>query len=157
LVAAAEAGVAVERLALIPRPGPDWVDTVGALLDGLDIVVVATPSGVAPALATRLAAKTRQRGGVLIPVGTWPGADLILEVESSSWHGLGTGLGRLRRRSVEVVAHGRGAAARPRRAALWLPGLHGALAAVDSSACLDSLARLDPMPDHYPPILEKSA
>src|SRR5687768_13037970 len=32
LVAAAEAGVALPRLALVPHPGPDWVDAVGALL-----------------------------------------------------------------------------------------------------------------------------
>jgi hypothetical protein len=117
----------------------------------VDIVVVATAAGVAPALAIRLAAKARQRGGVLIPVGPWPGADLTLEVVGGSWHGLGTGLGRLRRRSVEVVANGRGAAARPRRAAIWLPGPFGAPAPVDS------LSRLDSMPAHQSPILEKSA
>jgi hypothetical protein len=126
LVAAAETGVAVDRLALIPRPGPDWVDTVGALLDGMDIVVIATPAGVPAQLATRLAAKTRQRGAVLIPVGAWPGADITFEVGGGSWHGLGQGLGRLRRREVEVVVHGRGAATRARRAHLWLPGPQGA-------------------------------
>ena len=73
-------GVAVDRLALIPRPGPDWVDTVGALLDGMDIVVIATPAGVPAQLAARLAAKTRQRGAVLMPVGAWPGADITFEV-----------------------------------------------------------------------------
>jgi hypothetical protein len=128
LVAAAEAGLAVDRLALIPRPGPDWVDAVGALLDGMDIVVIATPAGVPAQLATRLAAKTRQRGGVLIPVGRWPGADITLEVVGGSWHGLGEGPGRLRRREVEVVAHGRGAATRARRAHLWLPGPQGTAA-----------------------------
>jgi hypothetical protein len=127
LVAAAETGVAVDRLALVPRPGPDWIDTVGALLDGMDIVVIATPAGVPAQLAARLAAKTRQRGAVLIPVGAWPGADITLEVVGGSWHGLGQGLGRLRRRDVEVVAHGRGAATRARRAHLWLPGPQGTL------------------------------
>jgi hypothetical protein len=126
LVAAAEAGVVTDRLALVPSPGPDWVDTVGALLDGLDIVTVATPGGVAPQLAGRITARARQRGAVLVAVGAWPGADVTLEVVRGAWHGLGQGEGRLRRREVEVVASGRGAAARPRRARLWLPGPSGA-------------------------------
>ncbi len=126
LVAAAEAGVATDRLALVPHPGPDWVDAVGALLDGLDIVAVGTPGGVAPQLATRIAARARQRGAVLVAVGAWPGADVVLQVIRGSWHGLGEGAGRLRRREVEVVASGRGAAARARRARLWLPSLSGA-------------------------------
>jgi hypothetical protein len=128
LVAAAEAGVVTDRLALVPSPGPDWIDTVGALLDGLDIVAVTTPGGVAPQLAGRITARARQRGAVLIAVGAWPGADVTLEVVRGAWHGLGQGVGRLRRREVEVVASGRGAAARPRRAHLWLPGPSGALA-----------------------------
>jgi len=122
LVAAAEAGVVVDRLALVPNPGPEWPSVVAALLDGVDIVVTATSGPVAATVASRLAARARQRGGVLVPVGRWAGADLILEVVGGAWHGLGEGGGRLRRREVEVLAHGRGAAARARRARLWLPG-----------------------------------
>jgi hypothetical protein len=125
LVAAAEAGVSVQRLALVPHPGPDWVETVGALLDGLDIVALATPGGVAPQLATRITARARQRGAVLVAMGAWPGADVSLDVVRGAWHGLGQGVGRLRRREVEVVASGRGAAARSRRVRLWLPGVSG--------------------------------
>ena len=36
LVAAAEAGIALERLALVPYPGADLVAVTAALLDGLD-------------------------------------------------------------------------------------------------------------------------
>jgi hypothetical protein len=126
LVAAAEAGIAMERLALVPHPGPEWAGVVGALIDGVDLVVTATPMGVPAQLASRLAARARQRGGVLVPVGRWPGADLTLEVVGGSWHGLEQlGRGRLRGREVEVVAYGRGAAARPRRTHLWLPGPTG--------------------------------
>jgi hypothetical protein len=121
LVAAAEAGVAVERLALVPYPGPDWTGVVAALLDGVDIVVVATPGQVSAQVASRLTARARQRGAVLVPVGRWPGADLILEVAGATWHGLGLGRGRLRARELSVVAHGRGAATRPRRVEVWLP------------------------------------
>jgi hypothetical protein len=122
LVAAAEAGVAVHRLALVPSPGPDWAAVVAALLDGVDIVAVATPGGVPAQVASRLTARARQRGVVLVPVGRWPGADLTLETVATTWHGLGQGRGRLRRHELTVVAHGRGAAARARRAQLWLPG-----------------------------------
>jgi hypothetical protein len=128
LVAAAEAGVAVERFALVPHPGPDWPAVVAALVDGVDIVVVATPGSVAAPVANRLTARARQRGAVLVPVGQWPGADLTLEVTGSAWHGLGRGRGRLRTRELEVYVHGRGAAARGRRATLWLPGGTGGVA-----------------------------
>lgn len=122
LVAAAEAGVALHRFALVPHPGPDWAAVVAALIDGVDIVIVTTPTGVPASLATRLAARARQRGCVLVPLGRWPGADVTLEVVRASWHGLGSGRGRLRAREVELVVRGRGAAARPRRSLLWLPG-----------------------------------
>lgn len=126
VVAAVEAGVVIERLALLPHPGPEWVDAVGALIDGLDIVAVGVPGGVAPRLAARIMARARQRGSVLVVLGAWPGADVTLQVTAATWHGLGAGVGRLRRREVEVVASGRGAAARLRRARLWLPGPSGA-------------------------------
>ena len=128
LVAAAEAGMAVERFALVPHPGPEWAGVVAALLDGVDIVVTATPGGVPAQVASRLVARARQRGGVLVPVGQWPGADVTLEVASDEWHGLGQGRGRLRSREIEVVAQGRGAATRARRVSLWMPGVVGAQA-----------------------------
>ena len=122
LVAAAEAGVAVERFALVPWPGAEWTSVVAALLDGFDIVVVATPGSVPAAVADRLAARARQRGSMLVSVGRWPRAEVSLEVAGSVWHGLGSGRGRLRGREVEVVAHGRGSAAKAHRIHLWLPG-----------------------------------
>jgi hypothetical protein len=123
LVAAGEAGLAIDRLAMVPNPGPEWAPVVAALLDGVDIVVTATPGQVSASMAGRLAARARQRGAVLLPMGAhWPGADLTLEVVRGAWHGLERGRGRLRRYEAEVLAYGRGAAARPRRAHLWLTG-----------------------------------
>jgi hypothetical protein len=121
LVAAAEAGLALERLALVPAPGPEWASVVAALLDGVDIVVLATPGGISAQVASRLTARARQRGVVLVSVGRWPGADLVLEATGTAWHGLGQGRGRLRSRETEVVAHGRGAATRARRVHLRFP------------------------------------
>jgi hypothetical protein len=121
LLAAAELGVALDRLALVPNPGPEWPTVVAALIDGVDVVVVAAPGAVAAPVADRLAARARQRGSVLMPYGPWTGADVTLHIERGAWEGLGRGRGRLRRRRVTVAARGRGAAARPKEATVWLP------------------------------------
>ncbi len=120
-VAAGEAGINLDRLALVPYPGPDWPAVVAALLDGFDLVVTAPPGRVGADVAGRLSARARQRGSVLLAVGGWAGAELVLAPTASAWEGLGQGRGRLRRRELTVVAHGRGAATRPRYAHLHLP------------------------------------
>jgi hypothetical protein len=121
LVAAEETGLVLSRVALVPSPGPDWVGVVAALLDGVDLVVAATAGPVPAGTASRLAARARQRGSVLLAYGPWPGADLTLAVADADWHGLGQGRGRLRRHELTVAVSGRGGAARPRRAVLQLP------------------------------------
>lgn len=121
--AAGEMGVALDRLALVPDPGRDWPAVVAALVDALDVVLVAPPAQSRPRAgdARRLGARVRERGGVLVALGAWEGADVRLAVTHRQWLGLGDGHGRLRACRMEVVAEGRGAAARPRRAELWLP------------------------------------
>jgi hypothetical protein len=130
IVAAAETGIALERLALVPAPGTRaWPTVVAALLDAVDVVLVRPPAGLPAGQARRLAARARERGAVLVPLGTWSEpADLRLAVAASAWHGLGQGNGRLQARWVEVVVGGRGAAGRERRARLWLPGPDGTIA-----------------------------
>ncbi|HCT78133.1 MAG TPA: hypothetical protein DGT23_16470 [Micromonosporaceae bacterium] len=123
LVAADELGIALERLALVPHPGPQWTTVVATLLDGFDAVVVAPAGPVAAPVRTQLAARARQRGSVLIPfAASWEGADVCLTPEQAVWYGLGQGTGRLRSRELTVCARGRGSAERPRRTTLWLPG-----------------------------------
>jgi hypothetical protein len=122
-LAAAESGIALDRLALVPNPGPDWPTVVAALIDGVDVVVAAVPGPVSASIASRLVARTRQRGSVLMPFGHWDGADVTLQVRHGMWEGLGAGRGRLRRREVTITARGRGAAARPREITLWMPGV----------------------------------
>lgn len=119
--AAAESGIELGRLALVPDPGPEWVTVVAALLDGLDIVVVRPPGPVTAPLARRLAARARQRGSVLISYGSWAGAEFTLRVAGQRWHGLEAGRGRLRARELTVVGAGRGAATRPREVRMWWP------------------------------------
>jgi hypothetical protein len=136
LVAAAETGVALERVALVPYPGADLVAVTAALLDGLDLVAVACPAERGSALRAadrqRLSARARQRGAVLLPLGLWPGADLELGCEQGEWRDVagGAGGGRLRTRRVEVRLRGRGVAPAGRRTRLLLPGGAGQPAAV---------------------------
>jgi hypothetical protein len=127
VVAAAEMGVALDRLALVPAPGPEWPVVVAALLDALDLVVVAPPERMRGSDARRLSARARQRGSVLVPFGQWECADVRLSMDGGIWTGLGSGHGHLQARRVTVSAEGRGSAARPRRIQLWLPALGGAI------------------------------
>ena len=133
-LAAAQAGVVLERLALVPYPGPEWTTVVAALLDGVDIVVIAPPAPATARVASRLAARARQRGSVLMPYGRWEGADLTLTTDRGVWEGLGAGRGRLLRRELAITARGRGAAGRPSRVRVWLPDDSGRLAAVPAPA-----------------------
>src|SRR5215216_2758058 len=130
VVAAAETGVVLERLALVPAPGARaWPTVVAALLDAVDVALVRSPPGLPSAQIRRLIARARERGAVLVPLGPWPEpADLRLAVTASAWHGLGQGHGSLHSRVAEVVATGRGAATRERRTLLWLPSPDGTIA-----------------------------
>jgi hypothetical protein len=138
-LAAAEAGIALERLALVPNPGPDWTTVVAALLDGCDIVVAAPPGPIAPSVANRLAARARQRGTVFVSFGRWAGADITFDAIGADWRGLGEGRGRLRSRQLTVLARGRGASAAPRHADVTMPKPVGPL----------------PMPEPVGPVLDE--
>jgi hypothetical protein len=124
LAAAAEYGVDLARLALVPRPGAELPAVIAALLDGVDLVAVHAET-VQAAVARRLSARARHRGAVLLAVGAWPGADVQLSCHREPWSGAEEGYGHLRERRVVVRAHGRGAAARPLSAELHLPGATG--------------------------------
>jgi hypothetical protein len=129
VVAAAEAGVRLERLALVPRPGGDLVAVVLALLDGMDLVVVAGAqrAGLRGQDRQRLTARARQRGAVLLALGSWPGADVELGCSEVRWSGVDRGAGRLCSRQVVVRSGGRGGAGAGRRAEVLLPGRNGAI------------------------------
>lgn len=143
LLAAAELGVALERLVLVADPGRDdgdagddgsvWPAVVAALVDAFEVVLVHAGERVRAADGRRLVARTRERGAVLVQVGgarptraAWPeGADVALSVVDATWEGLGEGHGHLRARRVTVESGGRRGAARARRHELWLPSADG--------------------------------
>jgi hypothetical protein len=133
VAAAAELGVALERFPLVSAPPPaEWPTIVAALLDAFDVVLARPPGRLSMGDARRLAARARERGAVLVVVGgDVEGADVRLTTRVAEWHGLGAGHGHLTGRVVDVVAGGRAAASRERRARVWLPapdgGIRGAL------------------------------
>jgi hypothetical protein len=119
-------GVDLERLVLVPDPGREWLSVVAALVDALTVVVVRPPGEVTPGEASRLAARLRTRGAMLIAYGSWPGSEARFEIESNTWTGLGDGEGLLTARRATVAVTGRRAAVRARHD-LWLPGPDGAI------------------------------
>jgi hypothetical protein len=125
--AAAERGIDLARLVLVPCLGSQdrWMQAAATLFDAVDVVLLTPRAAVRPADARRLAARSRDRGSVLVVLdhrGNWPGpSDLRCTVTSSEWSGLSRGHGLLSARRYELEVSGRGAAARPRRAPLRLP------------------------------------
>jgi hypothetical protein len=119
-LAAAEAGVALERLVVVRSvPAALYGRVVATLLDGVTVVGATVPRGFRLSDARRLEARARERAAVLVAAGPWPGeAALRLRAEHSSWSGLGHGEGVLGERLLRVAVSGRGAAGRERVADL---------------------------------------
>ncbi|MFI2751855.1 hypothetical protein ACGIF2_00290 [Cellulomonas sp. P22] len=121
LLAAAQAGVALERLAVVPRPGPDSPAVVAALLDGLDVVLVGPGAALTDGDRRRLAARARERGTALLSSVAWPGANVVLTAGTGRWDGVGQGEGRLRTHELRVTRSGRGGAGVPLSIDVTLP------------------------------------
>jgi hypothetical protein len=143
LVAAAELGVALERLVLIPGPidAGNWSSVVAALVGAFDLVLVAPTHRVGTTDARRLAARSRERGSVVVQIDTGNRSALELDVRLATggvrWFGLHEGHGHLRARQVEVSVSGRRQAARQRRVDLWLPSPDGTVSMVDAAPVIE--------------------
>ena len=137
LSAALEAGAALERWAFVDDPGDQAAEVVNALVSGVDLIVIGPQVRLRLSHTRRLSARLRERGTSVITIAPDPSAslaaDLTIEVERSTWTGVEWGHGRLRARRVELVTSGRGAAARPRRLAAWLPGLEGRIQVIEKA------------------------
>jgi hypothetical protein len=66
LVAAAQLGAALDRVALVPSAGAHWPVVAAALLDCVDVLMLAPGGRVQAADARRLSAKARERGAVMM-------------------------------------------------------------------------------------------
>ena len=135
--AAAVAGVALDRFPVVhlapggsPGGSPGgptsrWATLVAALLDGVGLVLAEVPPHVRPADARRLTARARERGAVLVVLGSaWPGATTVtLIAEGGPWSSADarseTGPGAvLPVRALRVQVAGRGEATRARHGTL---------------------------------------
>jgi hypothetical protein len=136
LAAAAELGVALERLVLVREPEPSsWGTVVAALVGAFDVVMLASTNRVRTTDARRLAARARERGSVLVQLGgvarSGLECDVRLTIGEVRWRGLARGHGNVRARRVIVETSGRRRAARPRRVDLWLLDDHGHVAVAE--------------------------
>src|SRR5690242_12917094 len=93
LLAAAEMGADLGRLAVVTEPGPDPVEVAAVLLDGLDLVVVGLAGISVPPSRTRiLAARARSKGATLVVTGgAWSGPTLRIDTRVAGYSGLGRG------------------------------------------------------------------
>ncbi|WOQ15944.1 hypothetical protein [Raineyella sp. W15-4] len=124
--AAGQAGVVLDRLALVPQPGDRWLAVVAALAEVLGVIAVRPGGAVRPADAARLSARLWDREATLLVVGEWPRAEASLRVEAPHWSGVGAGHGYLTGREVTLTVTSR-RTPRPHSARLLLPGPDGRL------------------------------
>lgn len=125
---AAEAlGVDLSRLVLIPEPGARWLAVAATVAEVLPVVAVRPAGRVADGEVSRLAARLRDRGAVLLVQGPWPQAEAVLEIDEPAWTGVGRGHGYLSGREATLTASSR-RWPRPRRARVMLPDASGHIA-----------------------------
>ncbi len=81
LLAAAEMGADLSRLAMVPQPGSDPVEVAAVLMDGMDLVLLGLAGRRVPATRARaVVARARQRGcTLLVAGGDWQGAAMRME------------------------------------------------------------------------------
>ncbi|GED97281.1 hypothetical protein [Gordonia crocea] len=87
MLAAAEMGADLDRIALVSDPGADPLQIATVLLDGMDLVVLELRGmAVPPSRAKVLAARARRNSAVLLVVGgQWPGAAAHLAARVSGY------------------------------------------------------------------------
>ncbi|TXG92566.1 hypothetical protein DW322_09810 [Rhodococcus rhodnii] len=112
LLAAVEMGARLDRLAVVPDPGPDPVEIAAVLLDGMDLVVLGLGgAAVPPTRARAVVARARSKRSTLVVTdGRWDGAEVALDARVDGYHGLGDSTGRGRVCGVRLSVNARGRA-----------------------------------------------
>src|SRR5579875_89392 len=109
LLAAAEMGADLSRLAVIPDAGTDPVEVAAVLMDGMDLVVLGLGGRSVPQSRARaVVARAHQKGcTLLVTDGDWQGASMRLEARVSGYETGAPGFGRINRVRLDVCARGR--------------------------------------------------
>jgi hypothetical protein len=112
LLAAAEMGADLSRLAVIPDPGTDPVEVAAVLMDGMDLVVLGLGGrAVPPTRARAVTARAKHKGcTLLVTGGDWQGAPLRLDARVCGYEMSGgpvPGFGRISRVRLAMRARGR--------------------------------------------------
>ena len=105
LLAAAEMGADLSRLAVIPDPGTDPVEVAAVLMDGMDLVVLGLGGRCVPMTRARaVVARARQRGCTLVGTqGDWQGASMRMDARVCGYRvTAGPGFGRIGAVEVSV-------------------------------------------------------
>lgn len=118
--AAADLGIAVDRLVLVPTPGGAWNDAVASLAEVMPVVLAAGPARITSGEAARIEARLRAADACLIVHGAWPSPTTRIRSLGVDWRGTDAGLGRIARGSMELEVTG--ADGRPRRARMPIGG-----------------------------------
>ncbi len=129
--AAEKYGLDLDRLVFIPDPGPRWLAVTATISEVLPVVAVRPPVGSTAARGgaetTRLAARLRDRGTVLLVQGAWHHeAEAVIDVADPRWSGLGQGHGYLAGRELTVSVSSR-RSPNARRARMLLPAADGSI------------------------------
>ncbi|GAB0107577.1 hypothetical protein JMUB6875_65710 [Nocardia sp. JMUB6875] len=145
LLAAAEMGARLDRLAVVSDPGPDPLEVASVLLDGLDLVVLGLNGLAVPMSRTRvLAARARGKNSTLMVTnGSWSGSALHIDTRVAGYGGLGRGCGRLRTVRLDVSVRGR--AAQPRSGHLALSPANGRVEWVSTTEAAQPIATPEPL------------
>ncbi len=111
LLAAAEMGADLSRLAVVPDAGTDPVEVAAVLMDGMDLIVLALGGRSVPMTRARaVVARAHQKGcTLLVTDGDWQGASIRLKARVSGYETSSEkpGFGRINKVRLEVCAAGR--------------------------------------------------
>ena len=121
-------GVDLSRLVLVPDPGARWLAVTSTVAEVLPVVAVRPSGRAADGEVSRLAARLRDRGAVLLVQGPWPQAEAVLDIGEPAWEGVGRGHGYLAAREVTLTSSSR-RWPRSRRARVLLPDASGHVSA----------------------------
>lgn len=142
-------GVDLDRLLLVPTPGPRWLSVVSALSEVIPLIAIRPATSAREAELSRLSARLRDRGCTLLVVPgpgsqAWPQSEGSIRVHDPRWQGLGDGWGALEECEVTVTARTRRSPV-PQSVRVRLPDVHGRIhESVEAAA--PALPRLFPLP-----------